>query len=76
MDLVEKTRLTHTTNRRMTMSTYALKDMFETTRRAGAVPITPRGRALHTVDWFANGKRRFINYDDPRLELKYIVRGR
>ncbi|MEJ2107684.1 MAG: hypothetical protein P8X48_10210 [Acidiferrobacteraceae bacterium] len=58
------------------MSTYALKDMFETTRRAGAVPITPRGRALHTLDWFANGKRSFINYDDPRVELKYIVRRR
>lgn len=54
------------------MSTIAIKDMIETTRKAFAVPVTPRGRALHTVDWFANGKRTFSDYDDPRIKVKDI----
>lgn len=32
-------------------------------------PNTPRGRALHTIDWFLNGKPVLKNHDNPRLSL-------
>jgi hypothetical protein len=54
------------------MNTIAINDMIETTRKAFAVPVTPRGRAIHTVDWFANGKRSFGNYDDARIQVRDI----
>jgi hypothetical protein len=33
------------------------------------VPMTPRGRALYTVDWFLNGKPVLRNHDNPNLKL-------
>ena len=36
---------------------------------------TSRGRALHTVDWFLNGKRQFNNYDTHGLSLHNDLAG-
>jgi hypothetical protein len=58
------------------MSTIAIEEVIETTRKAFGIPATPRGRALQTLDWYANGKRNFSNYDDPRIQVRDIVRGR
>ena len=33
------------------------------------VPVTPRGRALHTIDWFLNGKPVLRNHDNPHVKL-------
>jgi len=27
------------------------------------IPVTARGRALYTTDWFMNGQPRAVNYD-------------
>lgn len=57
------------------MNSTAIKEMIETTRSYFNVPVTPRGRAIHTVDWFMNGERTRSNYDDTRIKMQ-DVRGR
>lgn len=45
--------------------------VLSTTIRAGStttIPKTPRGRALHTIDWFLNGKPVMRNYDDNSIQ--------
>jgi len=54
------------------MSNMAIKNMIDTTRVYFSVPSTPRGRALHTVDWFMNGKPTLNQYDDSSIKLKDI----
>ena len=54
------------------MSNMAIQNMIDTTRDHFNVPVTPRGRALHTLDWFLNGKRTLNNYDDPSIKLKDV----
>lgn len=34
------------------------------------IPVTPRGRALYTTDWFLNGRPVLRNHDNPRLTLR------
>ena len=34
------------------------------------IPLTARGRALYTVDWFINGKPILANHDNPRMTLR------
>jgi len=34
------------------------------------IPTSSRGRALHTVDWFLNGKPVLRNHDNPQLTIK------
>ena len=34
------------------------------------IPQTGRGRALHTVDWFMNGKPVLRNHDKQRIHLR------
>jgi len=57
------------------MSTIAIDDMIETTRKAFKLPVTERGRALRTLDWYMNGRRTVDNYDDPNLKVQHL-RGR
>ena len=57
------------------MSDIAINDMIETTRKAFQLPVTARGRMLHTLDWYMNGRRTVDNYDDPRLTVQDL-RGR
>lgn len=33
------------------------------------VPVTPRGRALYTIDWFLNGTPVLRNHDNPQLSI-------
>ncbi|MCG6975457.1 MAG: hypothetical protein LJE56_03490 [Acidiferrobacterales bacterium] len=57
------------------MSNMAINDMINTTRDYFNVPATPRGRALHTLDWFMNGKRTLNFYDDTSIKFN-DVRGK
>ena len=54
------------------MTNMAIKDMIDISRKHFKVPVTPRGRAIHTVDWFMNGKPSPIDYDDATIEVKHI----
>jgi hypothetical protein len=54
------------------MSNMAIQNMIDTTRDHFNVPVTPRGRALHTLDWFLNGKRTLSNYDDSSIKVKDV----
>ena len=57
------------------MNDIAINDMIETTRKAFQLPVTARGRTLHTLDWYMNGRRTVEDYDDPRLTVQDL-RGR
>lgn len=57
------------------MNTIVIKNLIDTTRKHFNVPVTPRGRALHTLDWFMNGKPTLSNHDDARTQVQ-DVRGR
>lgn len=49
--------------------------VLSTAIRAGsttAIPKTPRGRALHTIDWFLNGKPVMRNCDNPNLGFDHF----
>ena len=52
------------------MSTLAIESLIENTREAFNLPVTPRGRMLHTLDWYMNGRRTVKNYDDPGLTVQ------
>jgi|GEM_PF-3464022 hypothetical protein len=54
------------------MSNMAIKNMIRTTRTHFQVPVTPRGRALHTVDWFMNGKPTRQDYDNAEISIKSL----
>ena len=52
------------------MKSLAIKTALFRNGNTRLVPHTPRGRALHTVDWFLNGKPVLRNHDNPKLKLK------
>lgn len=54
------------------MSNMAIKNMIRTTRTHFQVPVTPRGRALYTVDWFMNGKATRDQYDDSSIKVQEL----
>jgi len=56
------------------MSTIAMNDMIEADGPYCLVPATPRGRALHTVDWFLNGKPTVNNHDKPGIKVQDLRR--
>jgi hypothetical protein len=51
------------------MTTLILKRAFVKNQKDESVPVTGRGRALYTVDWFLNGKPVLRNHDNPNLQL-------
>jgi len=57
------------------MNTIVRNDVIEIAGPYCLVPATPRGRALHTLDWFMNGKPVLNDHDDPNLKVQ-DVRGR
>jgi len=52
------------------MSTLVIDNLIDNAREHFNVPKTQRGRMLHTLDWYMNGKRTVTNYDDPRLTVQ------
>jgi len=56
------------------MSTIAINDMIQADGPYCVVPTTPRGRALHTVDLFLNGKPTRYDYDAPGIQVQDIMR--
>ncbi|MDX5151238.1 MAG: hypothetical protein R3188_02075 [Acidiferrobacterales bacterium] len=57
------------------MNTIVMNNVIEADGPYCPVPTTPRGRALHTVDWFLNGKPTLNNHDEPSIKVQ-DVRGR
>jgi hypothetical protein len=51
------------------MATTITNNFFKMQAAKTPYPNTPRGRALHTIDWFINGKPVLSNHDNPRLSL-------
>jgi hypothetical protein len=52
------------------MTTLTMKRAVVKSKNENTVPVTGRGRALYTVDWFLNGKPVLRNHDNPNLMLK------
>jgi hypothetical protein len=52
------------------MTTLTMKCAVVKSKNENTVPVTGRGRALYTVDWFLNGKPVLRNHDNPNLMLK------
>lgn len=57
------------------MKTIALDIRAQSRKQHSAVPVTPRGRALHTIDWFLNGKPVLSQHDNPHLTVHQVVAG-
>jgi len=51
------------------MEIIAIKNFGNGIETEKTIPVTPRGRALYTVDWFLNGKPVLRNHDNPNLKL-------
>lgn len=51
------------------MTTTILENPVKKQHPTRTVPVTPRGRALYTVDWFLNGRPVLSNHDNPRMTL-------
>lgn len=51
------------------MTTSLLKTYINKQTRESTIPVTGRGRALHTIDCFLNGKPVLSNHDNPRMTL-------
>jgi hypothetical protein len=54
------------------MTTSTIKSLFINRRQARTNPVTPRGRALYTVDWVLNGKPVLRNHDIPSLGIRQL----
>ena len=52
------------------MKTIAIENPVYNSKQKTSIPVTPRGRALYTVDWFLNGKPVLSNHDNPRVTLR------
>jgi len=39
-------------------------------KRTRPLPITARGSAMYTIDWFLNGQPSSHNHDNPSLTIK------
>ena len=51
------------------MNTLALQIHNAKQKHQHNLPVTPRGRALHTVAWFLNGNKTQNNFDHPNLSV-------
>ena len=52
------------------MNTFTLTQPGTHQARNNNVPVTPKGRAIYTTDWFLYGAPRSINYDSANMALK------
>jgi len=46
------------------MTTMTMKMTYQGSLNKTAVPVTARGRALHTIDWFLNGMPVIADHDN------------
>jgi len=51
------------------MNTNTISFTFTKLESARTLPVTPRGRALFTLDWFLNGSPVLRNHDNPQLSI-------
>ena len=56
------------------MNNIAVKIRYFEGRPYCPVPATGRGRAMHSVDWFMNGKPGRRNYDNANIAVADLVR--
>ena len=52
------------------MKTITLETPIKNQEQKSNMPVTARGRALYTTDWFLNGKPVLSNHDNPRMTLR------
>lgn len=52
------------------MKTTTLRSSTQQNRSETHLPVTARGRALYTTDWFLNGKPVLRYHDNPRMTLR------
>lgn len=52
------------------MNTFTLTQHGTHQARNNNVPVTPKGRAIYTTDWYLYGAPRSINYDSANMPLK------
>ena len=52
------------------MKTITLQSSTQQNRTESNLPVTPRGRALYTTDWFLNGTPVLRYHDNPRMTLR------
>ena len=54
------------------MTTKVIATDFTTYYNMANLPVTPRGRALYTVDWFANGKPVLRHHDIAQTRVRQV----
>ena len=52
------------------MRTLTLQQQTQYNRQKTTLPVTARGRALYTIDWFLNGKPVLQHHDNPCMTLR------
>ena len=53
------------------MNTIAIEIDNKQTIQSNQIPVTARGRALYTIDWFLNGKPTQYDHDNPGMPVYY-----
>ena len=54
------------------MNTSTIAGTLSVTQKESTVPVTARGRALYTIDWFANGKPVLDSHDALQISITQI----
>lgn len=54
------------------MTAMTMKMTYQNSLNKTAAPVTARGRALHTIDWFMNGIPATIDHDNLQYDIRDI----
>lgn len=52
------------------MTAMTMKMTYQNSLNKTATPVTARGRALHTIDWFLNGIPATVDHDNPQSGIR------
>ena len=59
------------------MTAMTMKMTYQDSLNKTAAPVTARGRALYTIDWFLNGMPATVDYDNPQSRIQdFYANGR
>lgn len=54
------------------MTSMAMKMTYQDSLNKTDAPVTARGRALYTIDWFLNGRPATVDHDDLQSGIRSI----
>jgi len=54
------------------MTTMTMKMTYQDLLNKTAIPVTARGRALYTIDWFLNGRPATVDHDNLQSGIRDI----